>query len=40
MSRVQIGGAGGRRKMSKTLMGGTVCREFKSEEPVAEEMLD
>jgi len=26
--------------MSKTFIGGAVCREFESEAPVAEEMLD
>jgi len=26
--------------MSKTFIGGTVCREFESEAPAAEEMLD
>jgi len=26
--------------MSKTFIGGTVCREFKSDVPVTEEMLD
>jgi len=26
--------------MSKTFMGGAVCREFESEAPAAEEMLD
>ena len=28
------------RKMSKTFIGGAVCREFESEAPAAEEMLD
>jgi len=27
-------------QMSKTFIGGTVCREFESEAPAAEEMLD
>ena len=27
-------------KCQKTLMGGTVCREFETEAPTAEEMLD
>jgi len=27
-------------KMSKTFIGGAVCREFESEAPAAEEMLD
>jgi len=27
-------------KMSKTFIGGAVCREFKSEAPAAEKMLD
>jgi len=27
-------------QMSKTFIGGAVCREFESEAPAAEEMLD
>ena len=34
------GGFASNVKMSKTFIGGAVCREFESEAPAAEEMLD